>query len=300
MPGSQLKQCTSCMAQIFVACKRCKACGAEQPFKVALAAKKAKATSDWAAKMRRGHNVPKLIDRASALIHQLNQVGLSPVLLLCHPGPQRVKADLLTEMQGSTEEEVLALKKMKDLYRSLVLLGRGEEDCQKEAAEAEEEEVEREEDVQVEDGQEEEERGDSHQEEEVEEVEGGQEDEKEGKKGISMDEVEEGEEVIGKEGRDEEGRKEEEQEDSPSEERDTIMEQEVVEGTEEENVMEEAGLDRDIEQPLKKRKDKSVNQEGCKDCTLKTVFPIQRLGKRRWRKGSGPEILVFWRPCESW
>ncbi|XP_061561715.1 uncharacterized protein LOC133417714 isoform X1 [Phycodurus eques] len=120
MPGSSVKQCIFCLQHVPVACKVCKLCGTQQPMKKKIQRAQEKASREWATKLRKMGNAPKLMDTARILVHKFKMVGLHPLLLYGYAKKDKVSCGYLYGLEGVTTKELEIVAAIKDLYQSLL------------------------------------------------------------------------------------------------------------------------------------------------------------------------------------
>ncbi|KAJ4942478.1 hypothetical protein JOQ06_012344, partial [Pogonophryne albipinna] len=65
------KVCLTCKQNIGVASKKCKQCGAIQPYKEKLAKQKEKVAKEWKAMQQKNHSINKVYDSTNVLTRQL-------------------------------------------------------------------------------------------------------------------------------------------------------------------------------------------------------------------------------------
>ncbi|XP_041813653.1 uncharacterized protein LOC121621303 [Chelmon rostratus] len=119
--GSTTKKCVVCHAQLYVACKTCKTCKAEQPPKLRLRKKMEKfdqKRESWVHTHQKNRTTSHIRDEAYMLLEKLHALGVRAVLLLSRPGRKKNAwvSEVLAPRCKLTETSRTCLQRMKDLY----------------------------------------------------------------------------------------------------------------------------------------------------------------------------------------
>ncbi|XP_076609310.1 uncharacterized protein LOC143334409 isoform X1 [Chaetodon auriga] len=119
--GSTTKKCVVCHAQLYVACKTCKTCKAEQPPKLRLRKKMEKfdqKRESWVHTHQKNRTTSHIRDEAYMLLEKLHALGVRAVLLLSRPGRKQNAwvSEVLAPRCQLTETSRTCLQRMKDLY----------------------------------------------------------------------------------------------------------------------------------------------------------------------------------------
>ncbi|KAF3836195.1 hypothetical protein F7725_028753 [Dissostichus mawsoni] len=127
------KVCQTCKQNIGVASKKCRQCGAIQPYKEKLAKQKEKVAKEWKAMQQKNHSINKVYDSTNLLLHKWKMLDRRPILLLAKRGTNGFAADCICPWPIETEDGKNALITIKRIYES-VLNGKGPSTTQAEMA----------------------------------------------------------------------------------------------------------------------------------------------------------------------
>ncbi|KAL3040783.1 hypothetical protein OYC64_011726 [Pagothenia borchgrevinki] len=114
------KVCQICKHKIGVASKKCRQCGAKQPYKEKLSKQKEKVAQEWKAMQQKKHSVTNVYDPTNLLLHKWKFLERHPILLLAKRGTNGFAADCLCPWQIETEDGENALLTIKRIYESLL------------------------------------------------------------------------------------------------------------------------------------------------------------------------------------
>ncbi|XP_034070861.1 mucin-2-like isoform X2 [Gymnodraco acuticeps] len=119
-PMSTQKVCQTCKQKIGVASRKCRQCGANQPYKEKLLKQKEKVAQEWKATQQKNHSVNKVYDSTNLLLHKWKLLERHPILLLAKRGTNGFAADCLCPWQIETEDGNNALVTIKKIYENLL------------------------------------------------------------------------------------------------------------------------------------------------------------------------------------
>ncbi|KAF3856922.1 hypothetical protein F7725_017645 [Dissostichus mawsoni] len=114
------KVCQTCKQNIGVANKKCRQCGAIQPYKENLAKQKEKVANEWKAMQQKNHSINKVYDSTHLLLHKWKMLDRRPILLLAKRGTNGFAADCICPWPIETEDGKNALITIKRIYESVL------------------------------------------------------------------------------------------------------------------------------------------------------------------------------------
>ncbi|XP_068424116.1 uncharacterized protein [Clinocottus analis] len=104
-----LKRCVSCQEHIYVACKTCPKCKAQQPHKDRLVKERKKFAAEekeWKERVKKNCNGTHVLDSSFKMLDRLAALGYFPLLLLGKKGSTDYTADVLTSMQMKLDDRL--------------------------------------------------------------------------------------------------------------------------------------------------------------------------------------------------
>ncbi|TNN32385.1 hypothetical protein EYF80_057456 [Liparis tanakae] len=118
-----MKMCVSCKANIYVACKKCSKCKAQQPHKDRLLKARNKFAAEekeWKEKVKRNGNGTHVLDSSLKMLDRLAALGYFPILLLGKKRRNSYSADVLTSIQMKLDDRLE--ENLKDIFSKIVNL----------------------------------------------------------------------------------------------------------------------------------------------------------------------------------